>query len=159
MVKNMITIINAEEQHIPDICKLWWEFIQFHADIEPFFTPKDDAAVGFENDFLRPSMNSVKKLVQVALDGKKVVGYSVVEVTELPGAKIEHCGCVDHLVVTESHRRLGIGEKMYVEILKWLLEKNIHCVQIQLTAKNELACSFWRKQGYKDLQHTWYREI
>ena len=155
----MVKIIKAEEKYIPDICKLWWEFIWFHADIEPFFTPKDDARAGFENEFLRKQMKSEKSLVHVALDGEKVIGYAISELQNIPGSKIERCGYINHLHVAKEYRRRGIGEKMYREILKWFRTNGIGVVELQLTAKNEAACAFWRKMGYKDLQHTWYREI
>jgi ribosomal protein S18 acetylase RimI-like enzyme len=150
----MIKIVKAEENHIPEIKKLWWEFISFHADIEPFFSPKDDAPEGFEKEFLWPQIQSGKSLVQVAIDGEKILGYSILEVQEIPGSKIERCGYINHLHIKEEYRRQGIGEKMYQEILKWFRGQGIDVVELQLTAKNEVACSFWRKMGYQDLQHT-----
>ena len=155
----MIQIIKAEEKHIPDICRLWLEFINFHAEIEPIFAPKDDAVTGFEKEFLRPKMNSDKSRVQLALDGEKVVGYAVSEILDLHGAKFTQCGVVDHLHITKDYRRQGIGEKLYQEALKWFHDNGIKVVQVQLTARNNLACSFWRKQGFRDFQHNWYLEI
>lgn len=155
----MTKIINAEEKHIPDICNLWWEFICFHTDIEPLFAPLDNAAADFEKEFLRKEMKSEKSLVQIALDGERVIGYSISDLQDIPGSKIGRCGYINHLHVDKDYRRQGIGEKMYEEIIKWFHEKGIKVVELQLTAKNEVACSFWRKLGYKDLQHTWYREI
>ena len=155
----MIEVVRAEESHIKDIVKLWWEFICFHTDIEPFFTPTDDATVGFEKEFLRPAMKSEKSLVQIALDGEKAIGYSISKLQDIPGSKIGRCGYIDHLHVTQDYQRQGIGEQMYEEIIHWFRNQGIKVVQLQLTAKNEIAGSFWRKLGYKDLQHTWYREI
>ncbi len=155
----MIKIVKAEEKHIPAIKELWWEFINFHADIEPLFTPKEDAAEGFEKDFLRLQMTKDTSLVLVALDGDKAVGYAVSEIQEIPGSKMEKCGFVNHLHVQQSYRRQGVGEKLYRETVKWFHARGIKIVEIQLTAQNKVACDFWRKMGYQDLQHTWYREI
>jgi GNAT superfamily N-acetyltransferase len=155
----MIKIIKAEEKHIPEIKKLWWEFIWFHADIEPIFTPSEDALTGFENEFLRKAMKSENSLIQVALDGERVVGYAISDIQDIPGSKIGKCGNINHLHVAKEYRRQGIGKMMYEAILPWFHLQGINVIEIQLTAKNEVACSFWRKLGYRDLQHTWYREI
>jgi ribosomal protein S18 acetylase RimI-like enzyme len=155
----MITIIKAEEKHITDICKLWWEFIQFHVALDPTFETKDNSTSGFENEFLRFKMKSENSLVLVALEGKETIGYAIAEIMELQGSKIKECGFINHLHVSEKYRRRGIGKKMYDEILKWLLEKNIKLVEVQLMAKNELARSFWKKYGFGDYQYTWYKLI
>jgi hypothetical protein len=73
----MIDIIKAEERHIPDICNLWLEFMQFSQDIDPIFKPRDGAVPFFEEEYLRPVTKSKNSLVLVALDGEKVVGYSL----------------------------------------------------------------------------------
>ncbi|MFA5308572.1 MAG: GNAT family N-acetyltransferase [Dehalococcoidales bacterium] len=162
----MIEIVKAEERHIPDICKLWLGFMKFHADIDATLAPGDDfftkgieSASGFENEFLRPAMKSEQRLVQIALDGQKIIGYSIADILEMPNSEIRQCGFVNHLYVTESYRRQGIGEKLHAEILKWFRSRDISVVEIQLLAKNRAACSFWKKQGYGDYQHTWIRRI
>jgi len=48
----MIVIIKAEERHIPDICKLWLEFMRFSHDIDPIFATRDGALPGFEKEYL-----------------------------------------------------------------------------------------------------------
>jgi ribosomal protein S18 acetylase RimI-like enzyme len=155
----MTKIIKAQEKHIPAIKELWWEFICFHTDIEPFFTPVDNAVESFEKEFLRKEMKSDKSLVQVSLDGEKVIGYSISEIQYIPSSKIGRCGYINHLHVAKDYRRQGIGEKMYNEIITWFQKKDIKVVELQLTTKNEVAYNFWRKLGYKDLQLTWYKEI
>jgi|WetSurMetagenome_2_1015567.scaffolds.fasta_scaffold144239_2 ribosomal protein S18 acetylase RimI-like enzyme len=155
----MIKIIKAEEKHIPDICKLWWEFIWFHADIEPVFTPLDNAVEGFEKEFLRKQLKSDKSLVLVALDGAKTIGYSISELQDIPGSKIERRGHINHMHVVGNYRRQGIGQKMYREILKWFRTNDIKVLEIQITTKNVLASNFWRKQGFRDLQTNLIKEL
>ena len=54
----MIEIVVAEERHISDIDKLWLEFIHFHRDIDPIFTPRNGAVAGFEEEHARRIMKS-----------------------------------------------------------------------------------------------------
>jgi ribosomal protein S18 acetylase RimI-like enzyme len=156
----MIKIIKAEERHISDICKLWLEFMRFSEDIDPIFAPCDGAIPVFEKQELRPIMKSENNLVLVAIDGEKVVGYSFSLINKTSGLeKRKKFGYVHDLFITKSYRRRGIGEKMYAEILKWFHSKDINRVELQVIVKNQMANSFWRKQGYMDFQNTLYKKI
>jgi len=162
----MTKIIKAEEKHIPDICRLWMEFIRYHKDLdstiapsEDFFTKGLESASGFEKEFLRPAMKSERSLVQVAVEGNKAVGYSIAEIQECPNSEIKFSGVFNHLHVTPACRRRGTGKKLYDETIKWFHSKDISVVQLQLLAKNPLARSFWRKEGFGDYQYTWIKRI
>jgi ribosomal protein S18 acetylase RimI-like enzyme len=154
----MIEIIKAEEQHIPDICNLWLEFMRFPDDIEPFFVVQEDSKTGFEKDYLRPHMESEKSLVMVAIDGNKMAGYSHAEVQDIPN-RPRQIGYIHHLFVTEAYRRRGIGERMYNEIITWFHSRDIERVHLVVYVRNPVADSFWRKHGYMDFEKTLYRNI
>ncbi len=156
----MTKIIKAGERHIPAICRLWWEFMIYSADVDPILAPIDGTVPIFEKEHLRPAMQNENNLVLVALDGKKVVGYSFSLIQD-PGklAKRKKYGCIHDLFVTADYRRRGIGEKMYDEILKWFHAKDIDRVELNVIPGNRAACSFWRKQEYEDFQYTLYRKI
>jgi ribosomal protein S18 acetylase RimI-like enzyme len=156
----MIKIVKAEERHIPDICKLWLEFMQFSQDIDPIFEPRDGELPVFEEKYMRPVMKSENNLVQVALDGRKVVGYSFSQIIDPSDLmKRKKYGYVHDVFITAGYRRRGIGEKMYEEILKWFHSQDIDRVELQVIAKNKAACSFWKKHGFMDFQNTLYRQI
>jgi len=156
----MIEIIKAEEQHVSDISRLWLEFMRFHQDIDPIFTPRDGAVPGFEEEMVRRLMKSENGLVMVALDGERVVGYSLSEIHEpMKGFKLEEFGYVHHIAITADYRQKGIGENMFDEILKWFRSKGIDRVELEVTARNQVAYSFWKKHGFTDYAHTLYRQI
>jgi len=105
-------------------------------------------------------MKSTEGLVMVALDGIKVVGYSIAEIqTAPPSFRRDKYGHSSDMVITASHRRKGIGEKMLSEILKWFQSKNIKRVELGIAAGNQMAWAFWNKQGFKVYRHTLYSEI
>ncbi len=156
----MIEIVEAEEKHIPDIGQLWLEFIRFHADVEPIFAPADGAMQGHGKEQVHRLMKLDDGLVLVALDGEQVVGYSLSEIKEPPrGLKREEYGYIHDMAVTASYRRKGIGEKMFDEILKWFRSKNIDRVELEITTRNQVAHSFWKKHGFTDYMRTLYRQI
>jgi len=156
----MIEIVKAEERHIPDICRLWLEFMKYSEDIDPIFALRDGVTTGFEKEYLRPAMQNKNGLVLVSLDGKKTVAYSYSQVQEQPSeAKLRKIGMIEHFYVTKDCRRRGIGEKMYTAILKWFHTVGVERVELQVIIKNEVAISFWRKHGYMDFQNTLYKQI
>ena len=156
----MIEIVKAEAKHIPDICKLWVEFLQYSEDFHPIYAIREGAEADMEKEFLRPAMANKNKLVLIALDGGKAVAYSVSEIQEPHKLKRKMTSAsIDHLFVTKDCRRKGIGEQMYAEILKWFRSNDIDRVEVQVIVRNKAAQSFWRKHGYTDFQNTLHRDI
>jgi GNAT superfamily N-acetyltransferase len=114
-----IKIIKANEQHIPELGDLWMEFMCFSQNIEPIHEPKDDAIPIYINEYLRPSMEAEDRLVLVALDGERVVGYSysfIVKPSNL--VKREKYGIIHDMFITAQYRRVGIGKILFNEIIK-----------------------------------------
>jgi diamine N-acetyltransferase len=132
----------------------------FSARIDPIFAPQPGSIRVFEKDYLRPAIGDKNSLILVALNGEKVVGYSYTLIAD-SALEVNHknFGLIHDLFVTQDSRRRGTGEKLYTEILKWFKAKGVNRVELSVIAKNEAACGFWRKHGYGDFQHTWYREI
>jgi len=155
----MIELVRAQEHHVSDICKLWWEFMLFHEDIDPWFTPREGSIPGFQEHHLGRFMQSENGLVLVALENGKVVGYSLSEVQgPSPSMKQEKWGYIDQVVVTASYRRTGVGQKMLVELLTWLKSKGVNRVELEVTAQNAIGYAFWRKHGFQDYMHRLYLE-
>jgi ribosomal protein S18 acetylase RimI-like enzyme len=155
----MIKIVKAEEKHVPEINRLWLEFMDFHAAVDPVFTPRDGTSAGFEEKMVRRLMQSEDGLVLVALDGERAVGYSLSEIRDTRGLRLEKFGAVDHLAVTADYRRKGVGDKLFVEILKWFRSRGIDRVELDVAANNRVGYSFWRKHGFTDFRHRLYRQI
>lgn len=155
-----IKIVKAEEKHVTAIGQLWWEFMVFHQNLDPIWTPRENALDGFENVYLQQMIKSDEKLALVALDGVKPVGFALSEI-EPPslGFKREKYGAIEQVAITESYRRKGVGEKLVSEIMKWFKSKNIQRVELETTAQNVLANSFWQKHGFTVYGHKLYKEI
>ncbi len=157
----VIEIVKAEEKHMPDIGKLWMEFMKYSEDINHIFAPREGTIPVFIEKHLRPAMNSENSQVMVALDGNQVVGYSYSMINE-PAADLDKrnkYGYVHDLFITDTYRHQGIGEKMFDEILKWFRSQKIHRVELGVIVGNRPADSFWKKHGFIDYVHTLYKQI
>ena len=58
-------------------------------------------------------------------------------------------GEVFELVVSEKHRRLGVGQKLIEEMECYFKSKGCECVELDVFAYNETALSFYNKNGYE----------
>ena len=156
----MIKIVKAEEKHVADIGRLWWEFILFHQDIDPIWTPLEGSIPGFIENHLRRFMKSEDGLVLVSGDKGKVVGYSLSEIHRIsPGLKREKYGYIDEMAVTANYQRRGIGEKMLADIMRWFQSNDIKRVELGTTTQNLVGNSFWQKQGFMIYMNTLYKNV
>ena len=156
----MIEIVKAEEKHVADIGRLWWEFILFHQDIDPIWTPLEGSIPGFIENHLRRFMKSEDGLVLVAGDKGNVIGYSLSEIQRIsPGLKREKYGYIDEMAVTANYQRRGIGEKMLAEIMRWFQSNDIKRVELGTTTQNVVGNSFWQKQSFMIYMNTLYKNV
>ena len=151
-------IIEASEKHIPEITKLWMEFMYFNAKIEPFDTSGDKVLTQVETH-LRNKITSDDSLVLVALDDQKTVGYSISQITRMPPfSRGKTIGVIYDMAVTASHRKKGIGREMLDRIKAWFKEHEVKRIEISVVTKNTIGSSFWRDQGFQDYEQILYIE-
>lgn len=136
--------------------------MQHSAGIDAIYTPQEGTIPVFEKEYLRPEMQNTNALILVALDGERAAGYSyslIIEPGNLALDTRRKYGFVHDLFIRGEYRRRGIGDKMYAENLKWFHSRDVDRVELHINTKNRAACSFWKKQGFGDFEHTWYRQL
>jgi ribosomal protein S18 acetylase RimI-like enzyme len=155
----MITIVKAEEKHLPELMVLWKEIQDYHTGIEPYRVARADAVQQGEHH-LREQMKSTDALILVVLDNGKMIGYSVSLVAKLPPIwEHEQYGVIEDVCVTASYQRKGIGEKLLKEMEKWFNSKQISRLELTVWAANSIGNNFWRKQGFIDFTYRLRKEI
>lgn len=155
-----VEIVKANEHYITELGNLWMEFMRYSRDIDPVFTPQDGSIPIFIKEYLRPAMEAENSLVLVALDDGNVVGYSYSLINETSNLEDRaKYGCIHDLFISVARRREGIGENMLAEIMKWFHSNDIHRVELDVIAQNQVASSFWEKHGFRDFKRTLYRHL
>lgn len=139
----------------------------FFRGLLPGMTPVQIVGCNLEKDYYPHSYKSAI----VALDGNTVVGMALsypssyhVITDEMrsffPGDRIDHLRdyyssrvddswFIDALCVTESHRRLGIGEKLIALIKENAVEKRYKALSLMVFADNTLAVPFYKHTGFE----------
>jgi ribosomal protein S18 acetylase RimI-like enzyme len=155
----MIEVARAEEEHIREIGKLWWEFMEFHRVTDPVFTPREGAVPGLE-DHVRQLIKSEDAIALAVVGGETVVGFSPSEIRSPSVACAGGSrGYIDTVAVTAGYRRRGVGQKLVTETLRWFGSRGIRRVELETAAANGVANGFWRKQGFEVYRHRLDREI
>jgi ribosomal protein S18 acetylase RimI-like enzyme len=156
----MVDVIRADETHADAICKLWWEFLMYHQDIEPIFILSEDSIAGFRDAHLGPHLASDDGLVLVALEDARAVGFSISEIRKVrTGLQREPYGYVDTMAVTAEYRRKGVGREMFDLITAWFQVKGVKRVELGADSRNAAANAFWQKMGFAVYHHELYRTI
>ena len=151
-------IREASEKHIPEITKLWMEFMYFNAEIEPFDTSGDKVLTQVETH-LKNKITSDDSLILVAIESNKVVGYSISEITrKRPSTRKKTLGIIYDMAITTDQRGKGIGKEMLDRIKAWFKDRDTKRIEISAVTKNTIGNTFWREQGFKDSEEIMYLE-
>ena len=146
----MVEVVQAQEHHIPDIVEVWKEFMDFHGELDPLYTRREDGHVNWER-FLDSLIAFEGAFVLVVLDGEKVIAYSITQIKDYPPVFVKKkYGFISDMAVTSTHRRTGIGELMLTGIFDWLESRGIKRVELRVAPNNRMGYSFWKKHGFRD---------
>lgn len=154
-----ITISEAKDSQVLGILELWEELVDFHSNIDPYFTRSEDSLKVFEK-YVRDLIEKETTQVLVALHRDRVVAYSIAEAHQRPPFfEQKECGLISDLAVKSSYRRKGIGEKLLQEMLKWFAARGLHRIELRVLSANEVGYNFWKKQGFRDYMHILYLDV
>jgi GNAT superfamily N-acetyltransferase len=146
-------VIPAADSHLPEMVEIWKEFMDFHGDIDPFFKRRVDGHENFVR-LVKDWIRAEDSHVLVALDGERVIGYSVsIVLRHPPVLETEKYGFIDDLAVRSTHRRRGAGTAMLNEMFRWFKSVNVERVELQVVTKNRVGYRFWEKHGFRDYLH------
>lgn len=156
-MKDQIEIITATKLHIPGVIELWKELMDFHRNIDAYWSRRENGHIEYEK-FLRGMLESEDAIVLVTTDKGQIVGYSSSRINR-PSVNTRECdayGDITDMVVKAEYRRKGIGQQMLAKIFEWFELKNINRIELSVAAQNRVSNSFWKKNGFKDYIHRLY---
>ncbi len=152
----MVQIVEAKQIHVSEILEIWKEMMDFHRERDPFFARRDEGHHDFKK-YVKESIESQNSQVLVALDDKEVVAYSLSHIAQYPPVfKHRTYGSISDVAVERQYRRQGIGKFLLREIKKWFFQQGINRVEVRVSSRNEVACSFWSKHGFQEYIHIMY---
>jgi ribosomal protein S18 acetylase RimI-like enzyme len=151
-----VEVVRAHEAYIPEITELWKELIDYHRDLDGFYSRRGDGDVNF-GKYVSDCILSEDCLAIAAVDNGKVVGYSISQISSHPPIlETSEFGFITDMAVKAGHRRKGIGSAMLMESFDWFASKGVGRIELHVAARNAIGNSFWTKHGFKDYEHILY---
>lgn len=122
------------------------KMFDYHIGLDPIFEQVKNQDNTFEK-YAKGELNPEYSNIFVAVDNNKVIGYILGMVHEryYPNPKN---GSIHNISVLEEYQKMGIGERLNTELLKWFKSKDVEQVELFAALKNPKAMNFWGKMGY-----------
>jgi GNAT superfamily N-acetyltransferase len=154
-----LEIRDACTADLDEIVELWKEFMEFHRQLDPFFTRAPDGHRQFRR-FVADNLDNPDWLVLVAVEADRPVGYCMATVLEYPPVfELKRHGFVQDIAVTEVARRHGVGSGLFGRAEQWFRKRGITRIELNVAAANEVSQTFWRRLGFRDSIHRWARDL
>lgn len=159
MAQTTAVIRSATLRDIPEIVRLWEELMDFHREIDPFFTRARNGADLFRR-FAEQNVGNDAACVLVAMAEDGIVGYCQGMLDHHPPALAEpDYGQVLDFMVTASHRHTGIGSQMFEALQAWFRKEGIRRIEVRHSTFNKPAAQFWPRMGFKPYLQTLFLEL
>jgi len=143
---------------LPGIVELWKSIMDFHRDLDSFFTRSQDGHLNIL-DWITKQMGSNNSGLFIAeLDGM-LLAYIKIEICGYPPVfEKKEFGMISEIFVGEKYRGMGIGEDLLHRAMIWFKEKQIDRVELRVANANSGAQEFWRKMGFCPYLTTLFKE-
>jgi ribosomal protein S18 acetylase RimI-like enzyme len=105
-------------------------------------------------NFFHSAVKNKDENAFVALDGKRMVGYVLLEVEKRkpPVYKIKNAGYISLLMVDKRYRKRGIADRLMKMAKIWLKKKGVRFVYLETAILNKKAMRFYSRNGFEPLQ-------
>ena len=157
-MKSKIEIREGTRADLPDIVELWKSIMDFHGNLDSFFTRSQEGHLNFL-DWISKQMETDKSGLFIAESEGKLLGYIKIEICEYPPVfEKKTFGMISEVIVNENYRRKGIGGALFDRAMGWFKEKDIDRVELRVANINPVAQGFWRKMGFRPYMTTMFKE-
>ena len=118
-------------------------------DDRRFLEPTQDDAAGYAR-FLQGQLENAASIVLVAEQHGRIVGYAYAAVEPLSWKELRgECGYIHDLLVTDSARGRGAGDRLLDAAIEWLRERGMPRVVLGTAAPNEVAQRLFERRGFR----------
>jgi ribosomal protein S18 acetylase RimI-like enzyme len=153
-----LKIRKATLADLPAVVELWKELMDFHSNLDSFFSRSLDGHESFRS-WIEKELESDSAELFVAEFSGEVLGYIKIEISNYPPVfELKKFGVISDAAVAMEYRRNGIGEALFQHAMKWFKEKDIKRVELRVANVNNVALGFWKKMGFAPYMTTMCRQ-
>ncbi len=155
----MIEIRRATKNDLEEIIILWKDFMDYHMEIDPFWT-RSEKGHTLAYDFFGKNLNENNFLILVATKDNRIIGYQISQILEhLPVLKKRRYCLINDIAISEGFRGKGIGTKMFKQARDWAIRKGVDRIELQVASGNSNAIRFYEKLGMKPYSYHMYLDL
>jgi len=154
-----ITIRKATKKDVSSIVELWKELMDFHKELDAFFSR---SATGHDRfaEFLAGNIENKDSCVLIAADGEHIVGYCQACISKYPPVLIkEKYVEIFDMAVTKKYQQQGIGRMIIDALRLCYADKDVDRIELKYLTANKSAEKFWIRMGFKPYLKTAFLEI
>jgi hypothetical protein len=153
-----LKIREATHADLPKIIELWKELMDFHSNLDSFYTRSQDGPSNFRKH-LESLFESEDDALLVAEVSGKTIGYAKICISQYPPVfEMDKFGLISDVAVAKQYRRKGVGEALFNRSMDWFCEKGIERVELRVASVNPVAQGFWKKMGFRPYMTTMFKE-
>ncbi|HKL43692.1 MAG TPA: GNAT family N-acetyltransferase [Candidatus Absconditabacterales bacterium] len=151
----MTTVRKAKNIDIPKIAKAAVQLLMYHAKLDPYFSPSQDAEEIYKKYFRRCIYSRKRELLVAEYEGE-FAGYANIELASRPPVlKIRNMGVVNDIFVIEKFRKNGISKELFLGMLDWMKSKKKSCesleyIELSVNMEDPVSQKVWAKYGFKE---------
>jgi len=91
-----------------------------------------------------------KAVIFVAEDKGKLIGFIHGRADLRPKKILSRVGIIDDWFVEKEYRNKGIGEMLWIRLMKWFRSKKCNCLELDTFTTNKKVIKIYHKLGFVD---------
>lgn len=147
-----VVVRPAEQQDLEQAAKLWTELYQHQRDHGMILPLRSDAEVVWKEKIVSQLGLGNARLFVAVLE-TEVIGFVSAQIKRLPpflASSNPRVGFISELYVRPNSRHGGTGRALVEATLRWMDEKDVSSVELQVIVGSEAGQSFWKRIGFVD---------
>ncbi|MDY0235983.1 MAG: GNAT family N-acetyltransferase [Gudongella sp.] len=144
-----------------ELCLIYKEIDELHRLNHPeLFIEANDYSRAKE--YISEIINDDSKALFVAETESKIVGFAeclILKSSSFPVIKKREWLQLDNIAVKRDYQNQNIGTMLFNIIIKWGRDQGINRIELKVYSFNTNAISFYKKNGFKDLNRTMYLNL
>lgn len=164
----------ARRGDLPALTQLFRQHLEYHAALDPRYTPGSDAQL---SSFLSSHLDYPESVILVAETAAGLQGYLVAQMRKgsrpptwwsrlwlrlRPGQELfrsEPVGYIIDCFVRAESRRQGLGRALVGEAVAWCRRQGAVEMELGVLPANEVGRQFWEQMGFRPCRIEMRREL
>lgn len=143
----------ANHDDIHAISNLYTEFFSYNAGKQPEYYVSSRE----NGEYPASVIDSSSGDIIIAEIDNLIVGFVHVEEDKtppFPSIYPHKFACIVDLIVTQRHRKNGIGHLLLVEVKRWAKSRNLEYIELMVLENNTMGISFYEQEHFVTMSRT-----